>query len=134
MPRFRRLDTSLSPQKPRFFLWLVYVRFVEDVVAMGKGFSPSTSTLLVSVTPHMLTTHMLLIATIISWTSGGPGTFSQRSALSGIGKHWKQTCFRFICGVQMFVYKRKNTLGNILKMFSAFWLILRKKSCCHFLN
>ena len=90
---------------------------------MGKGFSPSTSTLPVSVTPRMLHTLMRFIDTVISWTSGGPGTLSQSSALSGIGKHWKETCFRFTCGVQMIVYKRKNTLGNILKMFSIFWLI-----------
>jgi len=90
---------------------------------MGKDFSPSTSTLPVSVTPHMLPTHMRLIATVISWTSGSLGTFTQNSALSVIGKHWKETCFRYVCGIQIVVYKRKITLGKILKMFSTFWLI-----------
>jgi len=79
-----------------FFLWLVYVRFVEDVVTMGKDFSPSTSTLPVSVTPHMLPTHVRLIASVISWRNGGPGTFH----------------FRFVFGLQMVVYTRKITRGT----------------------
>ena len=85
---------------------------------MGKDFSPSISTL-----PVYSPTHMRLIATVISWTSGSLGTFTQNSALSGIGKRWKETCFRFVCGVQMVVYKRRITMGNNLKMFSTFWLI-----------
>ena len=63
------------------------MKFVEDVVAMGKDFSQSTSTLPVSVTPQMLPTHMRLIATVISRTSGRSGNFTQSNALPDIGQH-----------------------------------------------
>ena len=89
---------------------------------MGKDFSQSTSTLPVSVTPQMLPTHIRLIATVISRTSGRSGNFTQSNGFPGIGKHWKETCFRFVFGLQMVVYKRKITVGKILKMFSKFCL------------
>jgi hypothetical protein len=56
---------------------------------------PGTSTLPVSVTPHMLPTHMRLIATVISRTSGRPGTFTQSNALPDIGQHWREKHFHF---------------------------------------
>ena len=54
---------------------------------MGKDFSQSTWNLPVSVTTLMLPTHMLLIATVVSRTSGRPGTFTQSIALPDIGQH-----------------------------------------------
>jgi hypothetical protein len=42
-PWLRWLVTSISPQRPRFKPWSVCVRFVVDRVALGQGFSPSSS-------------------------------------------------------------------------------------------
>jgi hypothetical protein len=79
---------------------------------MDKDLAQSTSSLPVSVTEQILRTHMHLIATVISRTSGMPGTFTQSSAFSGIGKHWEKTYFRFVLGLQWLFVREKLQWGK----------------------